>query len=217
MNVCLQMCRDRKYKVTSENTYLPEHLFNIDDMLVIDHISDLENRQTLLILHTGNDHDTITDSIIDTIKAHNLFKSGYEYDENDGLSVAISKNSNAHIILVYDSQVLSTTKGFFTEPNDRSYFEPFDVNKIFINPTLHKYQPKWRLLSRDETKNILAHYDADGKRPLFGCICIDDPINLYYGGHPPSANNQYGDMYEIIRNSTSIYYRRVSPKHTQLE
>jgi DNA-directed RNA polymerase subunit H (RpoH/RPB5) len=77
-----------------------------------------------------------------------------------------------------------------------------------INPIRHRYQPRFTLLSDKDSKEILEKFDA--KPIMLGAICTDDPVNRYYAG-------RVGQVYEIVRNGTSMYYRRVVAKRMNLD
>jgi hypothetical protein len=47
---------------------------------------------------------------------------------------------------------------------------------------------------------------------MISSVCIDDPINRYYGGKPPNGDKKHGDMYEITRDGINIFYRKVVSK-----
>lgn len=85
----------------------------------------------------------------------------------------------------------------------------FHLLKIMSKDILnHIYQPKITMLTNAERSAIFAKYGANAT--MFSTMCIDDPVNKYFGGQ----NNQ---MYRIESTNTdqgsiSIRYRIVTSK-----
>jgi hypothetical protein len=99
---------------------------------------------------------------------------------------------------------------FIGEP----YVEIYQVHKV-VNPKCNKFQPNWRLIKDPvEIKKIYERYDA--KPLLFGSICIDDPVNRYYGGRP-SEGGQLAQIYEVTRSGVSVFYRKVVLKRMNIK
>jgi DNA-directed RNA polymerase subunit H (RpoH/RPB5) len=99
------------------------------------------------------------------------------------------------------------------------WVEIFDVRHMFINPTKHALQPKWRLMEEAEIIEMLKRYEANTSqttRTLLGSVCIDDPVNRYYGGRP-QTKTYHGDIYEITRSGINIFYRKVVAKRMNLK
>jgi DNA-directed RNA polymerase subunit H (RpoH/RPB5) len=126
----------------------------------------------------------------------------------------VGKIDQFRLICVYDANMLKLDD-YLTHP----FVEFFDLHLMFVNPTKHIYQPKWRLMTEDEIIEMLKRYTAKSTQPSrlqLGSICLDDPINRYYGGKPPSKDYK-GDVYEIIRDGISVFYRKVVAKRMNLE
>ena len=95
------------------------------------------------------------------------------------------------------------------------FIEVCQVHHMNINPKNSKYQPKYKLItSTEEIEKIYKKYDA--KPIMLGSICIDDPINRYYGGRP-AENGKKAHLYEITRGGTNIFYRKVISKRINLK
>ena len=120
---------------------------------------------------------------------------------------------NFRVIIVYNNKIASSAieEEYVLHP----FVEVFDVNHLFVNPTKHIYQPSWRLMSQKEITELMSKYDARTSlaraKIVLGSVCVDDPINKYYGGRPGV------DVYEIIRDGTSIYYRKVTSKRMNIK
>jgi DNA-directed RNA polymerase subunit H (RpoH/RPB5) len=200
---CLEMLKDRGYVVPEQSFWLEEKNFEINES--ISGITDLDGKNVVIYMYDGSEKQTeIEDNVCKLIKL----------DKN--LSLRDAKN--AHIIIIYDANKVNNTK-FETEYIGHPFIEVFDVHHLFINPTKHVYQAKWRLMSESEITEILQRYEAkmaQTSRVMLGSVCIDDPINRYYGGRPPSKERR-GDVYEIIRDGVNIFYRKVIAKRMNLK
>jgi len=133
----------------------------------------------------------------------------------------LTPDDKLHAIIIYDPSLGTspTSYKFETEHVGHPFIEVFDVHKLYINPTKHVYQAKWRLMKEKEITDLLKRYEAQmpqTTRVILGSICIDDPINRYYFGKPPSKNYR-GDVYEIIRDGISIFYRKVVNKKMNIK
>jgi DNA-directed RNA polymerase subunit H (RpoH/RPB5) len=139
-----------------------------------------------------------------------LTESGVDIDKD---IEELSPEDKLHLIIVYDPLGGSATTPykFETEHIGHPFIEVFDVHKLFINPTKHIYQAKWRLMKDKEITELLRRYEAgmtQTTRIILPSVCIDDPMNRYYFGKIPSKDYR-GDVYEIIRDGVSISYRKV--------
>jgi DNA-directed RNA polymerase subunit H (RpoH/RPB5) len=224
-NTCLDMLRDRKYDVPSYLFTLDEKTFNSNFVRysVIDNITDLKGNKVLVVIFNGSDRVILFSKIYDILTLHvDNMTSSFKNDETNILN---TKDMNVRTIILYDSvgalQNLSKLdRVYIGDPNQEgSMIEAFDINYMSINPTKHIYQPKWRLLSENEIIEVLQRYESKSTqltKNLFPSVCIDDPINRYYGGKPPCKENKGGDMYEINRDGVSLFYRRVISKRMNL-
>ena len=187
----LTMCRDRGYKVSeSLNTIGPlefKIMYEHNDLDIQTGISDvLEDRElfTYVKFLTPSTSDIKTEEII---KQCNDYYFSDEYE-----------NGKFRLIIVVPK---------FEKRHDRDldlylnhkYIELHEVGKISINPTIHKYQPHFRLLSNEEAVQIYKKYNASVQ--MMPSICIYDPINKYYHG-------LLHQIYEI-QDTTRTFYRVV--------
>ena len=208
---CLEMLVDRKYQVPPHWNTLTENNFTIDQDDVIYGITDLQNKPVVVFLTNG--------SIADTLKRLNNQLTKLKINGINGIEDFMTFNQ-CHLIIIYDEDQdpkFTTLEG---KCLDNPSVELFDVRRIAINPTKHIFQPKFRLMSEDEISKVLRYYEANSKHPsklLLGSICLDDPITRYYGGFPPQENKPYGDVFEIIRDGSHIFYRKVTSKRMNLK
>lgn len=223
---CLEMMRDRKY-------YVPEYLFNLTEKEFgsnfsrytnISGIIDTKRQKVFIKMFNGVDKGTLFADTYDFLKSE---LSRDEIPESGKDNEAVVKNfTNIRLIIVYDPRKAQQTlakldKIYVGDPcQEASFIEAFDVHLMFINPTKHVYQPIWVLMEEEEILDIMQRYEARSLHPsrnLFASVCIDDPINRYYGGRPPSKDRKGGDMYKIIRDGVNIFYRKVSSKRMNLK
>lgn len=129
----------------------------------------------------------------------------------------ILDNGQIRLIIIYNAKQSGQIQTKYEEEYiTHPYIEVFRVDKISVNPTEHKNQPKFRLITdQEEIKKIYDRYM--GKPFIFPSICINDPINRYYGGRPAESDNsnqniKYADLYEIDRHGCNISYRKVINK-----
>jgi DNA-directed RNA polymerase subunit H (RpoH/RPB5) len=116
------------------------------------------------------------------------------------------KHPRLHLIIIWksggsDSNIRKNIAKYI----DHSNIELFDMDIMYINPTKHRYQAKFRLMGDSEVTEMLKKYGSSGAKTILAQMCLDDPINRYYGGH-------VGDVYEIDRDGVNIFYRRVCSK-----
>jgi DNA-directed RNA polymerase subunit H (RpoH/RPB5) len=101
-----------------------------------------------------------------------------------------------HAIIVYKEGVTSFTKKAIDQSMEMT-FELFAEKDLQYNITKHRYQPKFELLSIEETDNLKKSY-----KHSFPIMRKDDPIANFY-------NYQKGDIIKIIRHSGYVNYRIV--------
>jgi hypothetical protein len=126
---------------------------------------------------------------------------------------SVSLENDSHLILVANLETLEN-KWLRELRGGMSNFEVFDINVICVNPTYHKYQPKWHLIHKyigPKTTNpqylaVMELFDASPT--LLGSVTIDDPINRYYNG-------QIEDLYKIDRGH-GMFFRKVSGKYMNI-
>lgn len=75
--------------------------------------------------------------------------------------------------------------------------EIFFFDELSFNIMTHKYQPKFRVLNEKEKERMFQTFK--NKIPY---IKITDPVSRHY-------NVKVGDIFEILRNDDSLYYRLV--------
>lgn len=216
---CLEMMRDRKYSIpptlfnVTESEFSAE--FNESGRIMISGIVDTSGNSVFIEMTTETDKKTMFRNIHSHIanKCHDKI-SGDNYEN------VISNAEGVRVIIIFNRRTV--TGNFAKLINDymnHSFIEVFDVNRIFINPSKHVYQPQWRLMNEVEINDMLRRYETKSANPtriLLSSVCIDDPMNRYFGGKPPS-NGKGGDVYEIIRDGISVCYRRVVQKRMNIE
>jgi DNA-directed RNA polymerase subunit H (RpoH/RPB5) len=232
---CLEMCRDRGYTIPPNMWLLTEEEFRttyydpskgvVTDPAKVSEARSMGKPQYLergIIDHTKREVKLFYGGIgLKDKEFAQMLKVNLEIDDKTELSVgAFVERSGYHVILLYDERDGTKLDGKYLREwvGQYTFFELFDIRRIFNNPTKHVYQARWRLLKKDEIRTILKQYGSDGKkRFMLGSVCVDDPINTYYGGRPPSLEPEYeGDVYEIIRDGNSIFYRKVVPTRMNL-
>ena len=208
---CLEMLKDRHYEVPVDLYLLSKENFVLRDKksFFMDGIKEKYegNIVPVFIIMSMDDKD-------------NLYRTiGSWTGHTISTDSDLKHISDIHLILICDgtkkvSQLISDAD-FIGHRN----VEIFDVRHMFINPTKHIYQPKWRIMSDKEITEMLQRYEANmtqTSRILLGAVCIDDPINRYYGGRPASKDRK-GDVYEIIRDGVTVFYRKVVSKRMNVK
>lgn len=112
--------------------------------------------------------------------------------------------NQVHIIFVYRATTKKDGRydiGLQTSFLDNPDVEALPVHTLTFNVTRHEKVSPHRLLSEKEKIRVYEKFNAS--RVMFNKICLDDPVNLYYGGRP-------GDMYEISRAGYKPSYRVVA-------
>ncbi len=125
-------------------------------------------------------------------------------------------NGLIRVIIIFNAiQSGQVQNKYEEEYMSHPFLEIHQVHNMAIDPTHHKYQPKFTLITNQEDlAKILRRYDA--KPLMFGSISIDDPINRYYRGRP-SENGHLPQMYTIVRGGLNIFYRKVISKRMNLK
>jgi DNA-directed RNA polymerase subunit H (RpoH/RPB5) len=197
----IEMCRDRKYTIHPELHDHNELTLNGKEIL-FHGITTLDKIPAHILVFKGTTKD---DYDLDE-KKFNQYR-----DKKKEIKSKLFILYNAEIIA---SQLLKKFLSFIDVPTELN-IEAFDIHYLYTNPTTHVLQPKWRLLSEDEIVDVLSKYQTKTNvlsRVMISSVCIDDPINRYYGGKPPNGDKKHGDMYEITRDGINIFYRKVVSK-----
>lgn len=223
---CLEMLRDRHYNVPDYLFGLTETQFNLnkDSYQKINDITDDKGVPVYIFMSESIEKSALFDGVGAFLKS-----CGIDFINVKGKTVNNEENiksiNGIRLIIIYNakdasSSLVKLNETYIGDPNkDASFIEAFDVNMMYINPTKHIYQPKWRLMTESEILEVVQKYENNPTRitkNLFASVCIDDPINRYYGGQPPSKNGKSGDMYEIIRDGVNIFYRKVVSKRMNI-
>lgn len=205
---CLEMIIDRGYLVPTHLSQLTEKEFNLSSShhMELTGITDPKQQLPVIVKLTKQVEKT---SLKEEIG--NFVLSTFPQGSTKLKDFELSKVSGVRLIIIYDASIFP---GFEEEYLDHRFVEVFDVRHMYINPIRHIYQPKFRLMDESEIIKMLKRYEADVPQPsrlMLPGICIDDPINRYYRGRPPSKDYK-GDVYEITREGVNIFYRRVTSK-----
>jgi len=224
---CLEMLKDRFYNVPGQLSCITEQHFtkslkNGDKKYMeISGIKDTLGRPVFVKMSTETDRGNLFVETLLFLKRELPPSSIRESkDSKDKAEEIVNDIKNIRLIIIYDPEQSSSFSKLSEIYVGDSMIEAFDVHLMFINPKKHVYQPKWRLMGDDEVSEMLRRYEAKSSHPsrvLFGSVCIDDPMNRYYGGHPPSQDKRNGDMYEITRDGVNIFYRKVISKRMNLK
>lgn len=101
--------------------------------------------------------------------------------------------------IIVSSGVLSSFgKQLLTENKN---IQLFHEDELSFNITQHELVPEHKIVSKDETKEIMKKYNITAKQ--FPRILQTDPVCRYHGGCP-------GDLFKILResnNSKTVTYR----------
>lgn len=197
---CLEMLRDRGYNV-------PQQLFNLTEKEY-----GLTNKNTEIGGITDQQGSPVYIKLFDGAKKTALLESIKSLIGRDG-EIELKELEGLRLFLIVDIKNNDMNK-LYKEFAEHPFIEVFDVHHIFINPTKHIYQPKWRLMTKEEVTLMLQRYEGGSTSVspvVLGSVCIDDPMNRYYGGRPPSKG-RFGDIYEITRDGVNIFYRKVIMK-----
>jgi len=203
---CLEMMNDRHFRIPSDLYQLNEDNFSLYKAgdSVMRGIYDTADHEVIVLLTQESTKDGIIKLISD-------------YSDEVTNEEDLKNLTNLHFIVICD--ITSKLTQFVTNFIGNPLVEIFDVRQMFINPTKHIYQPKWRLMKDDEITEMLQRYEAKSvqtSRVLLGSVCLDDPVNRYYGGRPASKDRK-GDVYEITREGVTVFYRKVISKRINVK
>lgn len=149
-------------------------------------------------------------------EAAKYFNSIGMADITDEKSLETAFNDgHVRLIIIYNSRQAGQIQNKYEEEYiTHAFMEVYQVHMMNIDPLKGFHQSKWRLLTdQDEVNKILKQYES--KNLQFGALCIDDPMNRYYGGRP-QENGQRPDYYECI-TGTRLLYRKVISKRMNLK
>jgi DNA-directed RNA polymerase subunit H (RpoH/RPB5) len=206
---CLEMFRDRGYVVPQHLFDLTEMEFRSQDVFDFGGVMDLQNTPVFVIMYTGNSRKDLFVHVVKSIHLESVAK------EKDDAEDKVKNSSGFKLIIIYDSDQIQRLESDYI--GVVQHIEVFDVNHLLINPTKHIYQPKWRLMTEEEVTKLLNKYEPNStSRLVLGSVCLDDPMNRYYGGQPMSKTYK-GDVFEITRDGINIFYRKVTTKRMNLK
>ncbi len=217
----LNMMKDRNYKVSDNLSLMTSKEFDVafeKKQMDITGVVDDSGRPVYIKIiepnmqfNTSNHRKGIFSQIATYFSA-----LGMNNVTGDGNLEKVLNEGLIRLIVIYNSRQPSQLQNKYEEEYiTHRFIEVYQVHNMYINPTTNRFQAKYRLItSLEEIKNIYARYDA--KSIMMGSICIDDPINRYYGGRPAEAN-KLADLYEITRGGTNIFYRKVTSKRMNLK
>ena len=218
---CLEMLIDRGYVVPELLTRLTEKEFEVmfdKKQMDLSGIIDNEGRPVYvkMIEHTRQFHKA-ADRVA-------LFKEVAKHFNSIGVTSVVDEKTltealddgKIRLIIIYNSRQPGQLQNKYEEEYmTHGFIEVYQVHQIYINPKKLKYQPKFKLITdQEELAKIYRRYDA--KPIMLGSTCIDDPINRYYGGRP-AENGKMAHIYEITRDGTNIFYRKVINKRMNIK
>jgi DNA-directed RNA polymerase subunit H (RpoH/RPB5) len=218
---CLEMMKDRRYNVPNSLLELTEKEFEVTfdkKLMDIAGITDDQGRQVYVkIIEPTRQFNKKADK-------QSIFKEIAKYFNGIGLSQITDekelekaiKEGIVRLIIIYNSRQPGQLQSKYEEEYILDPFiEVYQVHYMNINPKKNRYQPKYRLITNsEEIGKIYRRYDA--KPIMFGSICIDDPINRYYGGRP-AEDGKIAHIYEITREGVNIFYRKVVSKRMNIK
>jgi len=206
-NNIIKMCITRGYTVNPSLQRLKFqeflHIGN-DDIHIVNGITrTYEKRQlNVIVFFCGDEEPTVDDavgSLQTSSKIVGLIPANF----------GLGGQATHHLILVkYYTKYL---KGI-DEYDNNEFIEIHNLKVISMDTLDHIYQAEYKLLpSKDEfAKQIKQKYMTTGSS--FPTICIDDPVNKYYGGH-------INDLYEVCSqeaNGTRKTFRIVIGKRMNI-
>lgn len=186
----LELLEDRDYEVSEElkniSYYDFKELFDKNKLdFLVDH-KDEKDKQLYVYHHI----DTKNFSKKDLVNLGKMIKDDYP-----------TKITNV-ILIVDDNPTSQITKELTTQ--EYKNFEIFLLKELLINISKHKYQPKFEILTKEESEKV---FKENGFNAV-NCptMLSTDPIAKYYG-------MKTGQLIKITRHSAttgeSIYYRIV--------
>jgi len=212
-NVCLKMLKDRGYTLPAYLQPVTEDQFEVmleRKQLDMTGITDNNGIPTYVRIIEPSVPFTKDKKRVYDIMAF-YFKNNGLPDITDGKKLIEAADAGkVRIIIIYKESPGSKAQN---QPEkeyiQHAFIEIHEVHNLSIDPLECKYQAQWRLMTEAEVKEVKKRYDAQSI--MFGGVAIDDPINRYYRGRP-AEKGRPAQMYEVIRNGTSISYRRVLTK-----
>jgi DNA-directed RNA polymerase subunit H (RpoH/RPB5) len=217
--VCLKMMADRGYQIAAEHlipmTAQEYGIMYEKDQINLGEITDNEGRPTYVkfIKDSVPFNKTIDKAQVFSKIAKYFQTAGFPQMTDDKLLVEKLKEGTIRVIIIYNAmnQANKYEEDYIADP----YIEVHQVQNMAIDPTAHKYQPKWKLMTdQEDIAKVLRKYDA--QPIMFGSIAIDDPINRYYRGRP-AENSKLANLYEVTRGGVNIFYRRVISKRMNVK
>lgn len=175
----LEMMKDRGYNIS-------KHIKDIPFELFIETIAD----DNLEILFEKDDKSKLVVYFFTEIKS--ISKKNFK-SICDKL-ISKYEDDNLNIILIFPSKPSSSIKKEIV--NTPKYFniQLYELKHLIINITKHKLQPKFRVLTDDNIKEICSSLSIPKEQ--FPKILTTDPISRYYGV-------KRGQVFEIKRKSMS--------------
>ena len=217
----LKMLKDRHYKVPELLTQLTEKEFDIlfeKRQMDIHGISDNQEKPVYIrVIEPTRQFNKEKDRVTDFREVAKYFNAiGMNHITDDKTLESSLDNGQIRLIIIYNSRQPGQLQTKYEEEYiTHSHIEVYQVHNINIPPKETKYQPKFKLIAdTEEITKIYRRYD--GKPIMLGSICIDDPMNRYYGGRP-AEQGKLAHIYEINRGGTNIFYRKVISKRMNLK
>lgn len=201
-NNIIKMCTDRGYEVHPSLQRLKFQEFlqiNEKDIHIVSGITrTVAGRVLQVIVYFCSDSYTVSEIISDLNTSHKTFDLS---DESFG--------ETCHLFAVVD--YVKLPKGI-EEYDNNDFIEYHNLKVVSVNTMENIYQAEYKLLhSKDEAaKQVKMKYMTTGSSLM--TICIDDPVNKYYGGH---VNDIY-EIYSQTPNGTRKTYRIVCMKRINI-
>jgi hypothetical protein len=217
----LEMMNDRGYSVPESLSQLTDKEFEVSfekKQMDLAGIFDNEGRPVYvkIIEPTRQFNKAVDRQSIFKEVARYFFSIGLVNITDDKLLEVALDEGQARLIIIYNSRQPGQIQTKYEEEYMlHQFIEVYPVHMMNINPKYCKYQPKYKLLtSPEDIAKVYRRYDA--KPIMLGSICIDDRINRYYGGRP-AENGKIADVYEVTREGTNIFYRKVISKRMNIK
>ena len=211
----LEMMRDRYYTVPESLFQLTEKEFEIlfeKRQMDLTGIIDTEGKPVYVkmieptrLFSKKSDFSNVFKEVARYFNANGMS----DIDNESDLELALN-GGLVRLIIVYNSRQARQLRTNHETYITHSHIEVYQVHNINISPKESKYQPQFRLIT--DPSEISAIYRRYNCKPIMiPSICIDDPINRYYGGRP-AEKGKLAHLYEIDRGGTNISYRKVVAK-----